>query len=350
MDAQRPDTAVYEGFGQDLVEAIQPIRHYVLATVLHDLFESKIFEEMLGGDVSVKDYCTNCEIEEGRFTGMMRFLQNEGIVYIHDGLLGLTSKGRALEPFIPWYTMLIGGYGETFASLSQALPLGSVECSRNLHLVGVGSCGISEFDAIPLTKALMSDAETRLNRMLDLGCGNAQYIATFCIDDPSLTAFGIEPSEDGYLAAKVLIEELRLERRVTLKNITAQQYMEEPDADFEPDLLVLGFVLHEILGQDGVEGVERFLNRVFAVFPDIHLIVIEVQNIFDQPGKMDGGLELAYYNAYYLLHSFTSQRLINDSDWQEIFSRLNIEIVSKRTTDENVDSTGLEIGYLLRKR
>ena len=64
---------------------------------------------------------------------------------------------------------------------------------------------------------------------------------------------------------------------------------------------------------------------------------------------MQHGLAISYYNPYYLLHYFTGQKLIRSHEWEEIFSRVGLKCIKKLTTDTNIDSTGFEIGYLLKK-
>ncbi len=338
-----------ERFEDLLVRNIQPIRHYVLAVGLFHLFQSGLFEDLREGAIELVSYCQENGLDFDRTLGFFQYLQNEEIVAVEQHTVTLTRRGHEVGQVAPWYQMLVGGYGQTFHELGSAFRLGSDACTRNSELVGVGSCGISNYDAIPLTKELLGDANAPLNSMLDLGCGNAQYIATFCADMPHMSACGVEPSERGYLAAKKLIENAGLEERVFLHNTSAQAFIDNEDIEFVPDVLVLGFVLHEILGQDGRDGVKSFLSKVFQRWPQIHLIVIEVENVIDETQQMQGGLEKAYYNPYYLLHYFTNQKLVRREEWETIFTELGIDIVSRRTTNPSVDSTGLELGYLLRQ-
>ena len=63
---------------------------------------------------------------------------------------------------------------------------------------------------------------------------------------------------------------------------------------------------------------------------------------------MRHGLALAYYNPYFLLHSFTAQRLLPHAAWLEIFAEAGLQLLATEYASELVDSTRLEIGYLLR--
>ncbi len=253
-----------------------------------------------------------------------------------------------MRPLQGWYVMLIGGYATTFLQMGDRLKAGSGWATRNATQVGVGSCGISHFDAIPLTRSLMAKAPTACTRLLDLGCGNGLYLAEFCKALPHIHAWGAEPDRGGYEEAAALVEREGLSDRIRISHSGAVEFLDS-EFDFTPDFIVLGFVLHEILGQSGRQAVVDFLRKIIRRFPDINIIIIEVDNQFHNPRAMRHGLSLAYYNPYYLLHCFTNQKLIEDAEWQEIFSEAGLSLITRETTSDQVDSTGLEIGYLLRK-
>jgi 2-ketoarginine methyltransferase len=162
-----------------------------------------------------------------------------------------------------------------------------------------------------------------------------------------MQAWGIEPSLDGYMASVQAMKECGLEDRVHLQNVTAQEFVEQTDIA-DPDLVVLGFVLHEILGADGEAGVQDFLLSLTRRFPSMAIIVIEVDHQPRNPTIMRHDLARAYYNPYYLFHHFTNQRLEDGEYWRGLFSRLGFAIHAEETTDPRMDSTGLELGFLLR--
>jgi 2-ketoarginine methyltransferase len=111
---------------------------------------------------------------------------------------------------------------------------------------------------------------------------------------------------------------------------------------------VLGFVLHEILGQDGERGVIDFLSEIRRENPGAHVVVIEVSDQIHDRTQMQHGLARSYYNPYYLLHYFTNQKLETHEYWLSVFARAGFEVLARATTSAEVDSTGLELGYLLR--
>lgn len=335
-----------------LIAALQPIRGFVLASTLYHFFETGLFDSLHESRRTADELIRNHGMEPDRLIEMLLFLQNEGIVEDNQGRFQLTAKGREYEDFRGWYIMLIGGYGGTFLQMGERLRQGSPPATRDSAQVGVGSCAISHYDAIPLTRSLMAKVTDPGNpvRLLDLGCGNALYLVEFCGAMPNIHAWGVEPSAKGYEAAVDLVRQSGLDSRIRLTCSTALDFFRTVDADYRPDFIVLGFVLHEILGQSGEEAVLQMLRGIVERFPDVSLIVIEVDRRIDDPSVMQHGLALSYYNAYYLLHPFTQQRLETRAFWDQLFARAGLTTLAREDVEPRVDSTGLTMGYLLAKK
>jgi 2-ketoarginine methyltransferase len=333
-----------------LIEAIQPIRFYVLATSIYHLFDTGIFDIFSQNrECSIEDLVEEKGLDPSKLSGFLKYLRNEGIVAQQKGRFSLTAKGKSLGNFRGWYTMLIGGYGQTFLQVGEKLEKGTGWARRDATKVGIGSCGISYYDAIPLTCELMAEIPEGCRRLLDLGCGNGLYLVEFCKALPEIEAWGVEPDEGGYRAATELVRKAGLQDRIKLTRNSAVEFLRS-DFNYQPDFVVMGFVLHEILSQEGEEGVVKFLLQITKRFPDIYIIVLEVDLKIDEPTIMQHGLSLAYYNPYYLLHYFTNQRLESQLFWEKLFARCQLEIVAQKTTDILIDSTNLEIGYLLKRK
>ena len=186
-----------------LIEAIEPIRFFALAAVLHGFLNSELFS-LLSGPVSVtpEHIAATLNLDAWRLRGLW-YLRNEGYVAKTHRLPGRTAKAQRAAQFHAWYVLLIGGYGRTFLDLAAHLPEGSPWAPRDTHLVGIGSCGISRYDAIPLTIRLHGTRQPLLSPGLDLGCGNAQYIVDLCERLPrDLLRFGVEPDATAAEAAR----------------------------------------------------------------------------------------------------------------------------------------------------
>ncbi|GAA6143180.1 2-ketoarginine methyltransferase [Hydrogenophaga sp. 5NK40-0174] len=332
---------------QDLVVAIEPIRQMTLAICTNHFFESGIYAKLDGAPCSLTEISQQLSLEPNRLEGLLNYLRNENLVFQQDGKYELTERARLVGKYKAWYTMLVGGYTETFVQVGECLKGQGRWATRDVGKVGIGSCGISHYDAIPLTQRLMSKMEQPASTMLDLGCGNAMYLVEFCKTMPQLRACGVEPSKAACDSAQSIVSKEGLENRISIVNKSVREFLQSEDVD-EPDLLVLGFILQEVLGQEGRSGVIDFLVSVLRRYPKITLIVIEVDNQVSNPTVMEHRLAKAYYNPYYLIHEFTEQQLMTDSWWEELFAEAGLQVLAKDHPDSAVDSTNLEIGYLLR--
>lgn len=337
-------------FESRLVAHLQPIRQHVLAVQLYHLFNSKIYDLLLQHkQLTLNFIAEQLNLDDDKLAGFFDYLHNEDIVNFTDNTVNLTEKGLAYREFRPWYTMLIGGYANTFWQVGDKLKKNSGWATRDAAKVGLGSCGMSYFDAIPLTQALMKEIPHTCRYLLDLGCGNALYLTEFCKLFPEMQAWGVEPDPHGLAEAAELVRQEGLEQRIKLTCASATEFLRSK-IDYQPDLLVLGFILQEIIAQEGEQATQAFLMQVFSRFPNIYVIVIEVDNQVKDATIMQHGLSQAYYNPYYLLHRFTEQRLEVKSFWDEFFVKCNLEVVAVKTTLPTVDSTELEIGYLLKRK
>jgi len=338
-------------FESGLVDALQPVRYHALAIALYQLFETGLFTRLNERpDATLATLSTDLSMDAWRLETFVHYLRNEGYLEVDDaGGVRLSSEALALEPYRPWYTMMIGGYTPTWMGMGQALRSGSPPAPRDLRQVGVGSCGISNHDAIPLTRRLMALSPAPCTRLLDLGCGNGMYLVHFCLSLPDVErAWGIEPSAESCEEARKLVAQHGLEDRVAIIHGTAGNAL-TIEADLAPNFAVIGFVLHEILGQEGRQGVVDFLKGLVDRFPGLSLVVIEVDGKLSDRARMGEGLGLAYYNPYSTLHPFTLQRLESPSFWDAVFEDAGLQTLACLTTDPEVDATGLELGYLLRR-
>lgn len=345
--SSRPD--VDPDFQRRLASAIDPIRQHFLAACIEHLFSSGVHARLAEqGEASVSRLSRDLDLDENRLTGLLLFLANEEVVAVRDGIVSLTQKGRELGEFRSWYRFLIGGYGGTVNEIGQALRAGAPACSRNGEAVGVGSCEIAEYDGLAMVHDLLERSQIVPSRLLDLGCGSGLYLFELLKELDGATAWGVEPDEGAFAAARRNLGSSGLGERVTLVNRGAREFLESPPEDCEPDFVVFGYVLQEILGQDGDDALVSVLTKLRQTYPTAHVGVIEVLDAIDSPEAMEHPVAKAFWNPYFLIHYFTDQRLESQRYWEDLFERTGYEIVAGVTTADSVDSSGIELGYVLR--
>uniref|UniRef100_A0AAU2VKN7 Methyltransferase domain-containing protein n=1 Tax=Streptomyces sp. NBC_00008 TaxID=2903610 RepID=A0AAU2VKN7_9ACTN len=345
--ARLPD--VDSGFEQRLIDGIRPIGELFLAHGLHHLFSSGVFDRLTATNspVAVDDLAAGLGLIPERLAGLLAYLANEGIVTLEDGRAALTPRATAYAEFRSWYTFLVGGYAGTAGQIGDALRLGAPPCTRNGRDVGVGSTEIARFDGMPMTQTLLEDADVRPRTILDLGCGDGRYLVDMCRRMPGVRAWGAEPDAGAFEQAQELVKSEGLADRVELVHAGAEKFLAAPPPGCAPDLLVFGYVLQEILGQQDRGTVVDLLRSVVDTFPDIHIAVIEVDHAIADPAVMRHGLARNFWNIYYLVHYFTNQRLESRAFWEDVFDEAGLHRLGQVTTPVQADSTGVELGYLL---
>lgn len=338
---------VPEDFSQRLVSALQPIRHSFVASTLQYLFTSGLYDELEQGikmsDSAVSGY------DEERLKGLFEYLLNESIVLLDPtGTYWLTQSGKDFGPYRPWYELLMGGYSRTLDDLPETMQDGTVYASRNDAAVGRGSCGISEYDALPMLRALINESlDTPPNVIADLGCGDGNILLQLGRDYSHV--IGVDPAPGNISAARKLAAEMGFSDRSEFIEAGAEEYMSDSERRATPGVCYLAaFALQEVLEQVGRDAVVSMIRQALEA-PGNSMAIVEVTPFQMAEGCMENDLEIAYYNPYYLIHTITRQRLETETFWKRVFVEAGAQIVGWRTTDVHVDSTGREFGALLTK-
>ncbi|MFO1432616.1 MAG: 2-ketoarginine methyltransferase [Candidatus Competibacteraceae bacterium] len=330
---------------EDVIQGLQPLRTFVLSINLYHLFDTGLFDDLMTqGPDSVENIARRHHCDIDKLTAFFKYLRTEGILEQAGELFGLSDKGQALRHDQPYYTFFVGGYAETFLQIGEKLRENSGWATRNLEKVGVGSSGMARYDTPPILHKLIARIPGDCLRLLDIGCGQGRDLADLCEALPQIeAAYGVEPDPESCEAARALIRSRGLEDKIRVVNSSSSEFLQSDIAD-DPHLLILGYVIQEILGQEGREGVIEFLTRLTDRFPKLYLIVMEVDRQWDSP-IMQHGYALGFYNPYYLIHAFTNQRLETAAFWEALFADCKLAILAKET----IDSTRLIPVYLLRR-
>lgn len=277
---------------------------------------------------------------------LLDFLTRSGHVTRDDAKrYELTEVGQGCIAYRGWYELLVGGYQSTLKAFDRLLSSGPDETKRDLYWVAVGSGHISIYDAIPLLQELVESLDVVPRKVVDLGCGNAQYLVRYATMFPEARIVGCDESKDAVRAARVQVREAGLTSRIEVR----QRGVEDFDFDADEDLIVMAFVLHEVLGQSGVPGVRRLLRKIRTRAPQARLVVIEVEPPSVEEPPLSPEFR-GYYNLYALLQTLTAQRLASSEFWVEEFRQAGYDIRDRGTVRQSIDSTELEQGFLLAPR
>lgn len=330
-----------------LVDALEPFKGFVLSSLIFSMHKHGLDEDFERG-TTLDELVTGRKMDRARAAALVDYLVAAHVVARDaDGRLTLTETGRRYGEARAWYEMMIGGYGITFLELGDHLGEGAPPAPRTGRYVGSGSCGISMHDSIPLVRKLLATSDRDYRLLVDLGCGSGVYLTELCRDYPRMRAVGIEPDAGGARAAREWVAGQPTADRVRVEQTGALEWLGSRTE--QPDLAILAFVIHEVLGQEGEPGVRRLLTELFEAAPDLDLLVVDIDlKSFDE-AAMKHPLAQNYYNAYFLMHPFTQQRLETREWWEELFADCGLTIAASSLTDPAMDSTGMELAWLLRR-
>ncbi|PIE25762.1 MAG: hypothetical protein CSA58_12670 [Micrococcales bacterium] len=308
-------------------------------------------EELLSAverGTTVAELATLIDAPELRVEALLRALENHGVLSRDGSSFRLAEEWSALRDVRGWLELLLGGYHGVFRAAGELTRHGDAAAARDPVHVAAGSGGITTFDAAPMMARLIAGADAGdAPLILDYGCGDGTMLRDLCRHFPGARGFGLEVDPRTVARAAENLAGAGLGDRVTVERGMAPASL--PDLD--PDFVILAFVLHEVLGQAGREGLVEFMRSLREAYPRASLLAVEVLNprlvglerllAEDPQGR-------GYYNPYIWLHYVTRQELVDHETWKELFDEAGFEIVATDGVDPGIDPTGLEVGYLAR--
>jgi 2-ketoarginine methyltransferase len=173
------------------------------------------------------------------------------------------------------------------------------------------------------------------------------FLLDLCAET-AMVGIGVDPCAPSIERAREKAVERGLADRVLFAAAPAEEFVQSLAPDGAAPCFIAAFSLQEILEQKGYDAVVALVQTVLRP-AGAHLIVIEVDQRSQDAAIMQQGLGLAYYNPYYLMHHVTQQRLETTEFWKALFAQAGAEVRALFSTDPEVDSTGLELGFLLAR-
>jgi 2-ketoarginine methyltransferase len=329
-------------FRENLDRSLGYIRGFSASLVLQALITDGTLDAMKQA-FTVEDVARRQGYRADLFAAVVKFLVIENIVQCAEApqTYRLTDFGAWIAEQPGWLNLLVGGYHNVFAGLSDILKEGSEAAERDARLVGLGSYEISLHDAFPLAWRLVDAVNPRAKRFVDIGCGQGYFVREICSRLPDATAIGIEPSPS-FADARTAVERAGLTDRIEIVNTGALEYTLPADTDF----VMFAFVLQEILPLIGEREFVDYLRRTREAGFAGNVLAIEVEYDPDDLAVLRTPIGLGYYNPYYLLHPLTNQKLMPVQRWKDLFKEAGYRLVAEETVDPRVDPSGLEVGLV----
>jgi 2-ketoarginine methyltransferase len=344
-------------FRPTLLRALDYLGAWCTAELLMAILEDEPLLSALEEGVSAQELARRLGSPGSAVTGasaaeltgaLLQALRSEGVLVRKDEVYRLAEDLSELRAAHGWLELLMEGYRDLFKGVGRLMREGDGSIERNHLRVATGSARIAVYDAVPLTLRLIERLGASEGVVLDYGCGSALYLIALCAAHPGLRAIGVELAEETVQAARAHVCEAGMQERIAIEHASAPDYTPTERVDF----VVSAFVLHEIVGQRGIDGTVAFLRSIGERFPDAKLLIVEVSNPYAEGrGELVGSDRQGrgYYNYYIWLHSVTTQRLLTHAQWLELFAQAGYRVLHEERVVDVVDSTGLEIGYALER-
>ncbi len=329
-------------FAESLNRSLDYIRGFSVSFVLQALIADGALA-LMEQPFTVEGLSTRQGYRPDLFAAVVKFLVVEEIAERSAGSdsYQLTDFGKWIAGQPGWFNLLVGGYQNVFARLSEVLRDGPQAAERNSHRVGLGSYQISVHDAFPLAWALIEAVNGNATRFVDIGCGDGYFVREICTRLPHATAIGVEPSELFENAVRA-VDRAGLADRIEIVHADGLSFDIPPDTDF----LLFAFVLQEILPQIGEDGLVAYFRKLRESGFGGAVLAIEVEYDPDDQVVLRTPIGRGYYNPYYLLHPLTNQRLMPIRRWKELFATAGYRLAAEETVDPCVDPSGLEVGLV----
>ncbi|ABA47851.1 methyltransferase domain-containing protein [Burkholderia pseudomallei] len=336
-------------FQPEMFKTLDYVKGFVGAKVIFQMLKLGVFDDLLAGK-TLEEIASGRSLDPYLLRTVFEYLSVEGLL-VKEGRGGgasfrLSDYGSRIKHYEGWFNILIGGYDNIFSNIGAMLEEGIGGYKRDGKWVGVGSCQISKYDTIPITKAFIESVKPDAKQIVDFGCGNALYLCTLAKELGDIKAVGIEPDTSAYEAGLKKVAEMGLQDQVRLVNVDALDY----EIDEQPDFILFGFVLQEIIAQIGRPAFIEYLRKLGRKFADSYLMVMEVDYDIDNREVMHSPMGRGYYNPYFLLHPFTNQLLLPKREWDEIFAQAGYDVVRDEVTSPKADPSGFGICYVLKYR
>jgi ubiquinone/menaquinone biosynthesis C-methylase UbiE len=228
---------------------------------------------------------------------------------------GVFDLACGYEPVLSELTGLLRGrktFGRDVTRRGEFVAKGSGELGRQLPF--------------PVLADMVKRAGFRA--VLDLGCGDLEFLFTLCAADPGLRCYGIDVSVEAVEHASRRLADSPFTGRITVEHgdlFALDRFLEHWK---DVDVMTACDTFHEHLF-GGTEKIEKLLAHVHETFPGVALLVAEFCR---QPRERLRRHPTAFVE-HHLWHNLTNQVILSAREWRGIFRRAGYRIAEERVFD-----------------
>ena len=309
-----------------------PIARGFFATrVIQSLFNIGFMDELfISGNISLSTYASqhNYDLRILRllcdYLYALEFLEKkQGDCYC------MGRKGRMLNEVLRGTFDTVYAYEDLLHNLEALITKEKAYekgVKRRAEFVGKGSGQSSSL--LPFPMAIDLIRKNGFSTILDLGCGDGEFLIGLSKRQPSMRGWGVDLSPEVVALATRRILQERLEDRIKVVVGDIFNLRDIRDRVGTPDAATLFNVLHEFLG-NGRQKVVDLLRQFCNAFPGISLIVCEITRLFPEDFRKKPTILLEHH----LFHDLSQQGLIPRNEWRRIFLEAGLHLVEEMRLD-----------------
>lgn len=316
-------------------ELVALLRGHAACPILSGLGEHGLLDRMVSGPFAATDFPN---VTEPRLLGItLTYLVSLGLLRRIDGdppRYEVTKVGRTV--FTRYGSCaLIHSYRDYFERL-PGLIVGKDRgekpaVDRRVNVLGSGQLHARKF----FPDAYRILAAHPFRRLIDVGCGNGEFLAGLRRHRPDVQAAGVDVS-----AVAVAEAQRRFGDRVPCvpaDGFNVAEWVEQLPAGPEPVVISLWYVLHEFT-RDNVRLAKRFFRELQAFFPSADVILGEIVNL--PPDVLAAGHVESIMPEFLLFHALSGQGVFTWKQHAELLEQIPYTLACEVLFDELPDGSG----------
>jgi SAM-dependent methyltransferase len=193
---------------------------------------------------------------------------------------------------------------------------------RREDFVGKGSGQSAKLLPFPLAADLIK--RNGFSRILDLGCGDGEFLIGIGKAEESVRGYGVDISPEVVALAKRRISEEGLSGRIEVMVGDIFNLRAIGERMGLPDAATSFYVLHEFLW-NGRQKVVDLLISFRELFPGISLIACEITQLQPEDLRRKPTIILEHH----LFHGLSEQGLVSREGWRDIFSESGFRVLEE---------------------
>ena len=262
------------------------------------------------------------------------------------GHVALSARGRHLvdDRWLAYVVYYVGGYGGVLGAASE-LGRGArrygADLVRDGHYVALGTEMMSRTRHHRSYEVVLRHAAAaRPARVLDLGCGSANFLLQLVEATGATFGLGVDSDAEACEHARRNVREAGLEGRVEIVQGDMHTLAERhPALVGRFDVVTAMMVVHESLirGDERTAGLLRDLAALLT--PAGRLIVLDKHTDI-----LEAGAAPPYFTEFKLIHDLTDQDFCTEARWREVFARAGLRLTAVEKLPPHTGSIYLECG------